>query len=87
MMITKQLIAKELLQYMNHYISLNELVEWSENTILVGNFEEGAEAEIRNTLGLLAAADAEGFGLLWEDCEFIMNQLGYKIKVDAALVA
>ncbi len=86
-MITKQRIAKELLTYMNHSISLQELVEWAENAILEGNFEEGAESEIRNALGLLGAADAEGFGLLWEDCEAIMNDLGYTIKVDAALVA
>jgi hypothetical protein len=86
-MITKQRIAGKLLQYMNHQISLTELVDWSENAILTGNFEEGVEATIRTALGTLAAADAEGFGLLWEDCEFIMNELGYQIKVDAALVA
>lgn len=86
-MITKQLIAKELLQYMNHKSDLAKLVAWAEAAILKGNFEEGAEVEIRNTLGLLAAADAEGFGLLWEDCEAIMKQLGYEIKVDAKLVA
>ncbi len=86
-MITKQLIATELLRYMNHQIQLEELVDWAENSIFQGNFEEGAEADIRNALGLLAAADADGFGLLWEDCEAIMKQLGYEIQVDAKLVA
>lgn len=86
-MITKQLVAKELLRYMNHHISLAELVAWAENTIMEGGFEENAISEIRNALGLLAAADAEGFGLLWEDCEAIMQQLGYHIEVEAKLVA
>lgn len=86
-MTTKQLIAKELLQYMNHQTTLAELVAWAEGAIFQGNFEVGAESEIRNALSLLAAADAEDFVLLWEDCEAIMKQLGYEITVDAKLVA
>jgi hypothetical protein len=86
-MITKQLIAEELLRYMNHHIGLTQLVDWAENAILSGDFEENGASEIRNALGLLAAADAEGFGLLWEDCEAIMQQLGYQIEVEAKLVA
>lgn len=86
-MITKQIIAEQLLCYLNHKISLAGLVDWSELKLMDGDFEEGQEKVIRETLGHLAAADAEGFGLLWEDCNHLMYRLGYTIKIDAAKVA
>jgi len=42
---------------------------------------------VRNTLGRLGTADGASFGLLWEDCEQLMESLGYQVKVEAALVA
>lgn len=86
-MITKQFVAKQLLAYMNHDITLAQLVSWAEDSILAGGFETGSETVIRNVLGKLGAADLNNFGLLWEDCENLMNQLGYKVKIEAALVA
>jgi hypothetical protein len=38
-------------------------------------------------LGHLAAADVKEFGLLWEDCEKIMNVLGYDLKVNTIIAA
>jgi len=86
-MITKQYIAMRLLAYMQHEINLTQLVNWAENAIMEGGFEPGSEAEIRKVLGKLGLADVNNFGLLWEDCEQLMAQLGYKMKVEAALVA
>lgn len=86
-MITKQSIAMKLLAYMKHEINLAQLVNWAENAIMEGGFEPGSENEIRMVLGKLGLADIQDFGLLWEDCEELMRQLGYKVKVEAALVA
>jgi hypothetical protein len=86
-MITKQSIAMRLLAYMKHEISLSQLVDWAENAIMEGGFEPGSENDIRKVLGKLGVADVNNFGLLWEDCEQLMAQLGYKVKVEAALVA
>jgi hypothetical protein len=86
-MISRKLVAETLLNYLHHHISLKELVQWSEVQILSGGFEPGYEEIIRNALGRLAAADVQDFGLLWEDCEQIMTSLGYKISIEAALVA
>ena len=86
-MITKQSIAMRLLAYMKHEINLSQLVNWAENAIKEGGFEPGNESEIRKVLGKLGLADVNNFGLLWEDCEQLMAQLGYKVKVEAALVA
>lgn len=86
-MISKQTIADQLLNYLNHRINLANLVDWAELNLMEGGFEQGQEKIISETLGRLAAADAEGFGLLWEDCNELMQLLGYKIKIDAAKVA
>jgi hypothetical protein len=32
-------------------------------------------------------ADVKTFGLFWEECNDIMNRLGYVLKIDAGLVA
>ena len=72
---------------MTHAITLVQLVNWAEAAILEGGFETGSEETIRNVLGKLGLADVNNFGLLWEDCEQLMTQLGYKVKVEAALVA
>ena len=87
MMITKQYIAKQFLAYMTHQLSLAQLVSWAENAIMEGEFEPRSESEIRTVLSKLGLADVNNFGLLWEDCEQFMGQLGYKMKIEAALVA
>ena len=87
MIVTKQFIARQLLSYMSHQLSLRQLVSWAEDAIMKGGFEPGSENEIRTVLGKLGVADVNNFGLLWEDCEDLMNQLGYKMKVEAALMA
>ena len=86
MIITKQSIAKQLLAYMTHQLSLAQLVSWAETAIMEGGFEPGSESEIRQVLGKLGLADVNNFGMLWEDCEQLMGQLGYKMKIEAALV-
>ena len=85
--ITKQLIAQQLLKYLNHQITLAQLVDWAENAILQGNVEPAEPKALMQILGRIGAADVKEFGLLWEDCDSIMNQLGYDIKVDANLAA
>ena len=86
-MITKQYVAQQLLAYMSHHLSLADLVNWAEGAVMNGGFEPGSEDTIRQVLGKLGLANVSDFGLLWEDCEQLMQQLGYKMKVEAALVA
>ncbi|MDO8951730.1 MAG: hypothetical protein Q7U86_03840 [Draconibacterium sp.] len=42
---------------------------------------------VRDILARLGLADVKSFGLFWEDCNEIMQKLGYVLKVDAGLVA
>jgi len=50
--------------------------------MMEGNKEPDYAKELMQILGQLGAADVKEFGLLWEDCERIMNALGYEIKVN-----
>jgi len=86
-MISKQTVAIQLVKYLNHQLSLAQLVDWSENTIMEGDIEPGSSEAIMQALGRLGVADVKEFGILWEDCETIMQSLGYDIKVDAVLAA
>ena len=72
---------------MQHKLSLIELIGWAEDAIMEGGFEPGHEETLRNALGKLGAADADSFGLLWEDCQQLIQSLGYEVKVEAALAA
>ena len=86
-MITNKMIADQLIAYLTHQISLVQLVDWAETKIIEGGFETNHEKTIRDSLGKIGLADVNQFGLLWEDCEQLMTQLGYKLKIEADLVA
>jgi len=38
--------------------------------------------EIRDAVARLGVADVRAFGLTWEDCEQLLNQLGYSVHVN-----
>lgn len=86
-MLTRQIVAQQLGEYLNHKITLAVLVDWAENAIMNGDLEEGNEKLIMQALGRIGAADVKDFGLLWEDCENIMKDLGFLIKVDVLKAA
>lgn len=82
-MITKKIIADKLLSYLQHHLSLEDLVTWSEQSLMDGSFEDDKLHTIRNTLAQLGLADVKAFGLEWKNCESIMEKLGYKLEVNA----
>ncbi len=86
-MITKQIIAEQLLKYLNHKISLAQLVDWAELSIMNGGLEPNDTKKLMCVLGKIAAADVKEFGLSWNDCESMMTDLGFVLKVDASLAA
>lgn len=87
MIITKQQLAVKLLNYLQHKISLEELVAWAENAFMEGVIQDEDTEVIRDILAKLGLADVKAFGLYWEDCDNIMKKLGYTLKIDAGLVA
>ena len=86
-MITKHITASKILSYLKHQISLNDLVDWAEHVISEEDFEVEEEKLLMEVLGLLGLADVKAFGLTWENCESMMNKLGYQINVKASLAS
>ena len=87
MIITREKVAEKLLAYLNHRISLAELIDWCENAVMDAEFEKKHNKQIRNVVGRIGVADVNNFGLLWEDCESFLKKLGYSVKVDLSKVA
>ena len=87
MIVTKQLIAVNLLSYLQHKSSLNDLVDWAENAFMDGKILEGDLEIIGSILARIGVADVKTFGLTLEECDEIMRKLGYELKIDAGLVA
>lgn len=82
-MITKKDISEKVLEYLQHHITLQEIVDWAEEILMRNNFEDDKAHTVRNILARIGSADIKAFGLTWEDCEKIMHQLGFKLQVFA----
>lgn len=83
MKITKKAVSEKVLEYLQHQIRLEEMMDWSENLLMNINFEDDNEHTVRNILARIGSADVKAFGLTWEDCEKIMHQLGFSLMVFA----
>lgn len=83
-MITRREVAAKLTDYLRHRLTLEELVDWAEKAMMEEEFEESYFEELRDILSRLGLADAEKFGLTWEDCEDYLGRLGYRIKVEVS---
>ena len=80
--IKAKVVAEKISSYLHHEIELSELVEWAENTMLEGDFDDKNHEELRDIVSRLGVADVKAFGLTWEDCENFLNQLGYGVKIE-----
>lgn len=83
MFITRDVVGKKLLQYINREITLSELIDWSEKMICEGEFEESQAELLRDILGHIGLADVKEFGLTWDDCYEYLKRLGYQVSVEA----
>ncbi|MEO8855223.1 MAG: hypothetical protein ABI359_15680 [Ginsengibacter sp.] len=80
-MITNKDISEKLVSYLQHQVTLKELVYWCEDALLHNNFEDDPSHKIRNILAKIGSSDVKNFGLTWEDFEEIMHKLGYSLQV------
>jgi hypothetical protein len=82
MNITRQIVSDRLLAYLNHAITLDELVDWAENTFIDDALTPDADVDLLNDiLQCLAAADSAQFPLTWEVCADFMERLGTPVRV------
>lgn len=82
MTITKQTVAQKITAYLHHELSLAQLADWAENAMMDGEFSEQEMSVLRNVIARLGVADVRAFGLSWEDCEQLLQKLGYAARVD-----
>jgi tellurite resistance protein len=79
---TKRDAADRIAAYLRHEISVAQLVDWAENAMMDGEFDEHEAAALRSVIARLGVADVRAFGLAWEDCEALLRSLGYDARVE-----
>lgn len=80
-LITRQTVVDKLAAYLRHELTLPTLVTWAETALMEGEFDPQHFGEIRDAVARLGVADVRAFGLTWEDCEQLFQQLGYSARV------
>ena len=82
MIITKQTVADRIAAYLHHDITLAQLVDWAENALMEGEFDDQDAASISAVVSRIGVADVRAFGLTWEDCEDLLGQLGFSARIE-----
>ena len=86
MTITKQTVADKIAAYLHHEITLAQLVDWAEITLMDGELAEGDAKTLAAVIARLGVADVRAFGLAWEDCEELFRKLGFSPRVEVVAV-
>jgi hypothetical protein len=63
MQITKRTVAEKIAAYLQHVISLDQLVDWAEDSMMEGEFDEHDMDVLRPVVARLGVADVRAFGL------------------------
>ena len=82
MTISKKTVADKLASYLRHEITLGQLVDWAENALMDGEFAEPDATTVSAAVARLGVADVRAFGLAWEDCEDLLQTLGFSTRVN-----
>jgi cobyrinic acid a,c-diamide synthase len=82
MTITKQTVADKIAAYLRHDLTLDQLVDWAERAMMDGEFEERDATALAEVIARLGVADVRAFGLSWEDCEQLLQKVGYAARVE-----
>ncbi len=81
-MMTRQTILNQLNAYLNHDLTLAELVDWAENALIEPDIPDDEDtALLMDILMYLGAADSRGFPLTWEILSDFLTRLGSHARV------
>jgi len=83
-MLTRETVRNQLLAYLNHRITLAQLVDWAENALNDETFEPRDAKVLSDVVARIGVADVENFGLTWDDCYDFLSRLGYHVQVVTA---
>jgi hypothetical protein len=82
MTITKQTVAERIADYLHHRLTQAQLVDWAENALMEGEFDDRDASTISSVVARLGVADVRAFGLTWSDCEELLARLGFAARVE-----
>jgi cobyrinic acid a,c-diamide synthase len=80
--ITREITASKIADYLHHEIDLDELVDWAERAMMDEDFDERDIEMLSQVIARVGLADVREFGLTWDDCEALLHQLGFEARVD-----
>lgn len=81
-MTTRDTILERLDAYLNHRLTLAELVDWAETTLIEPSIPESEDVEVlMDVLMYLGAADTRGFPLTWDVLSDFVARLGGSVQV------
>lgn len=86
-MITREVLASRLRDYLQQRITRAALVDWAEHAMMDEEFDIRDLDTIRDITSRLGLADVREFGLTWEDCAAFLSRLGYRANVDVVQAA
>ena len=86
MTITKKAVADQIAAYLHHEITLAQLVDWAERSLMDAEFAERDVQTLSSVVARLGVADVRAFGLAWEDCEELLGKLGFSPRVEVVPV-
>jgi len=68
--------------YLQKRITLSSLVDWAERAVMDEEFDDRNIDVLMNIVSKIGLADVKSFGLTWEECENMLDKLGYFAKVE-----
>lgn len=78
---TRSAVIAKIDDYLQHRIDLSGLVDWAEQVMMEGDFEDADHDLLRDVVARLGVADVRAFGLTWEGCEELLRRLGYRAEI------
>ena len=79
-MTTRQTVLERINAYLNQRVSLAELVDWAETSLIEPDIPEGEDVDtLMDVLMYLGAADTRGFPLTWDILIGFVERLGGRI--------
>lgn len=82
MPIADEMVAEKIAAYLQGRLAIGVLVDWAENALLEGEFTKADARVLAPVVAHLGVADVRALGLVWEDCDLLLRQLGYTARVE-----
>jgi hypoxanthine phosphoribosyltransferase len=79
--LTRGAILEQLNGYLNHEVTLTQLVTWSQATLAEGDLSPDDESLLRDLVHRAGQPGSDAFGLMLEDCREFLERLGREMHV------